>query len=83
MLGAIVMLFVTTLLNKTNKHEDDVISELKLDIKELSLEMKALNKEITKFGALVERLDEKTAILPKLRDDVNLLWSKTKAKSGT
>lgn len=83
MLGALVMLFVSMSLNKNNKHDEDVITELKLDIKELSLEMKALNKEITKFGALVERLDEKTAILPKLRDDVNLLWAKAKAKSGT
>ncbi len=80
-LGALIMLFVSAYVTRSNKHEDDIITELKLDLKEYSIELKALNKELTKFGALVERLDEKTAILPKLRDDVNLLWAKIKSGS--
>ena len=80
-LGALIMLFVSAYVTRSNKQEDDIITELKLDLKEYSLELKALNKELTKFGALVERLDEKTAILPKLRDDVNLLWAKIKSGS--
>lgn len=79
--GALLMFIVSTFVERSNKHEDDIITELKLDLKEYSLELKALNKELTKFGALVERLDEKTAILPKLRDDVNLLWAKIKSGS--
>ncbi len=75
------MFIVSTFVERSNKHEDDIITELKLDLKEYSIELKALNKELTKFGALVERLDEKTAILPKLRDDVNLLWAKIKSGS--
>lgn len=82
MLGAIVMFFVTSFITRANDTEDEIIAELKADIKELSIEMKQLSKELTKFGALVERLDEKTEGLPKLREDLNLLWAKVKTRSG-
>lgn len=61
---------------KIQKNSDDIIDDFKDSLKNTSVELKELTKQMIKLEGTISRLDEKVAEIPELKKDMNALGDK-------
>lgn len=74
--GAVLMFVLGKVWEKIQKNSDDIIDDFKDSLKNTSVELKELTKQMIKLEGTISRLDEKVAEIPELKKDMNALGDK-------
>jgi predicted RNase H-like nuclease (RuvC/YqgF family) len=74
--GALVMFVIGKVWEKIQKSSDTIIDDLRESLKESSLEIKELTRQMIKLEGTISRLDEKVSEIPEIKKDLNSIGEK-------